>query len=119
MLEIQAVRQGFGRHLQFLPRAQVLTIKRLSQYNILLANISLWAVKISICFFILLLVQGVHRHTRWVIYGLMAVTTTASTCQGILWELQARPLRKLWNPDVPGTVASVQNLVNSIITFTG
>ncbi|RYP22271.1 hypothetical protein DL765_001785 [Monosporascus sp. GIB2] len=83
ILEIQAVGEGFGRHLQFLTREQVLTIRRLSQYNILFANIALWAVKISICFFILALVQDVHQRSKWIIYGLIAVTTTASTCQAI------------------------------------
>lgn len=97
----------------------MLTIKRLTQYNILFANISLWAVKISICFFILALVQSVHRRGKWILHGLVVVTTIASTCQGILWGLQAKPLYKLWNPDVPGKVEGVKTLVSSIITFTG
>ncbi|EFY88296.1 O-methyltransferase, putative [Metarhizium acridum CQMa 102] len=118
MLEIQSVQSGFGRHLQFLTHEQVLTVRRFSQYNILFANISLWAVKISVCFFILALIQGVHRRTAWVVYALIAITTTASTCQGIFWGLQANPLRKLWEPDVPGEVKSVRTLVTSIIAFT-
>lgn len=118
MLEIQAVQAGFGRHLQFLPRDQVLTIKRLSQYNILLANIALWAVKISVCCFLLSLVQVAHQRTRWIIFGLIAITTVASTTQGILWGLQARPLEKLWNPDIPGEVSDIKTLVLSIIAFT-
>lgn len=118
MLEIQSVQSGFGRHLQFLTREQALTIRRFSQYNILFANISLWAVKISVCFFILALIQGVHRRTTWIVYALIAITTTASTCQGIFWGLQASPLRKLWEPDIPGEVKSVKTLVTSIIAFT-
>ncbi|RYP87151.1 hypothetical protein DL769_000610 [Monosporascus sp. CRB-8-3] len=118
ILEIHAVEEGFGRHLQFLTREQVLTIKRLSQYNILFANIALWAVKISISFFILVLVQDVHQRSKWIVYGLITVTTIASTCQGIFWGLQAKPLRKLWMPEIPGEVASVKNLVHSIIIFT-
>ncbi|KJK80943.1 hypothetical protein H634G_03476 [Metarhizium anisopliae BRIP 53293] len=118
VLEIQSVQSGFGRHLQFLTREQALTIRRFSQYNILFANISLWAVKISVCFFILALIQGVHRRTTWIVYALIAITTTASTCQGIFWGLQASPLRKLWEPDIPGEVKSVKTLVTSIIAFT-
>ncbi|KID96775.1 hypothetical protein MAJ_07288, partial [Metarhizium majus ARSEF 297] len=118
VLEIQSVQSGFGCHLQFLTREQVLTVRRFSQYNILFANISLWAVKISVCFFILALIQGVHRRTAWIVYALIAITTTASTCQGIFWGLQASPLRKLWEPDIPGEVKSVKTLVTSIIAFT-
>ncbi len=110
--------EGFGRHLQFLTREQVLTLKRLSQYNILFANISLWAIKISICFFILSLIQDVHGRSKKVIYALIAITTTASTIQGVLWGLQAKPLQKLWKPELPGEVKSVKILVNSIIVFT-
>jgi hypothetical protein len=119
ILEVQSVKLGFGRHLQFLERPQVLDLKRLSQYNILFANISLWAVKISICFFILLLIKNIHNRTRYVVYTLIGITTTASFLQGVLWGTQARPLQKLWNPDIPGHVSSVKTLVNSIIAFTG
>ncbi|KAH8688696.1 hypothetical protein BGW36DRAFT_352691 [Talaromyces proteolyticus] len=118
ILEIQSVKLGFGRHLQFLERPQVLDLKRLSQYNILFANISLWAVKISICFFILLFIKNIHDRTRYIIYTLIGITTTASFLQGVLWGTQARPLQKLWNPDIPGDVSSVKTLVNSIIAFT-
>ncbi|KAI2601769.1 hypothetical protein GGR54DRAFT_634524 [Hypoxylon sp. NC1633] len=118
VLEVQSVRSGFGRHLQFLTQEEVLRLKQLSQYNILFANISLWAVKISICLFIWTIVQKTHRRVRWVIYTLVALTTAASTCQGILWGIQARPLRKLWMPDIPGEVQSPKMLVDSIITFT-
>jgi hypothetical protein len=119
ILEVQSVKLGFGRHLQFLERPQVLDIKRLSQYNILFANISLWAVKMSICFFILLLIKNIHDRTRYVIYTLIGITTTAAFLQGVLWGTQARPLQKLWNPDIPGHVSSIKTLVNSIIAFTG
>ncbi|KAI5917754.1 integral membrane protein [Camillea tinctor] len=117
-LEIQAVDNGFGRHLQFLTRDQALTIKRLSQYLLLLANISLWAVKISVCFFILTLIQDTHYRSKWTIYGLMIVTTASSLGQGIVWGLQARPLRKLWEPEIPGEVWSLDRLVTSIIVCT-
>ncbi|OTA88156.1 hypothetical protein M434DRAFT_34949 [Hypoxylon sp. CO27-5] len=117
-LEIQSVQAGFGRHLQFLTRDQVLKLKRLSQYNILFAAISLWAVKISICFFIRALIHNVHRRATWIIYGLMTVTTVATFCQGVFWGLQATPLKKLWTPDIPGEIKPMKTLVQSIIIFT-
>jgi hypothetical protein len=119
ILEIQSVQLGFGRHLQFLEREQVLNLKRLSQYNILFANISLWAVKISICFFILLVIKNIHGRTRYTVYTLIGITTIASFLEGVLWGTQAQPLQKLWNPDIPGHVSSIKTLVDSTIAFTG
>ncbi|KAF2794308.1 hypothetical protein K505DRAFT_224421, partial [Melanomma pulvis-pyrius CBS 109.77] len=105
-LEYLAVEAGFGRHLQFLPRNQELTFRKWGQYAILFACLALWAVKISICFFMLSLIRGVHERARWVIWGLIVITTTTSACQAVFWGTQARPLKKLWEPQIPGKVAS-------------
>lgn len=90
----------------------------LSQYAIVTACFALWSVKISICFFILALIRGTHKRLKQVIYALIAITTASSLCQILLWGLQAKPLKKLWKPEVPGTVASKRTLVISIIVFT-
>lgn len=118
MLELQMLEAGFGRHLQFIDRPDVLFMKQMSQYLILMANIALWAVKISVSLFILNLISGTHVIMTRILYVLIAVTTAASLGQGIFWGLQARPLHKLWNPDIPGEVQSISTLVRSIIIFT-
>lgn len=118
MLELQMLNAGFGRHLQYIDRPDVLFLKRTSQYLILMANIALWAVKISISVFIINLIRGTHIFMTRILYVLIAVTTAASLGQGIFWGLQARPLRKLWTPDIPGEVQSIETLVRSIIIFT-
>ncbi|ROW11901.1 hypothetical protein VPNG_04904 [Cytospora leucostoma] len=118
ILEYQSIDAGFGRHLQFLDNQQASTVKKLSQFTILLADISLWAVKISICFFLLSLIHNAYRLAHWVIYGLATITTISATCQAIFWGLQARPLDKLWKPEIPGSVSNTETLVVTIITFT-
>lgn len=90
-----------------------------AQFAILFAGLALWSTKISICFFILALIRRTHKYMRYTAYALMAITSTTSIIQIVLWSLQARPLEKLWNPTVPGTFASKKQLVNSIITVTG
>ncbi|KAI1208160.1 uncharacterized protein F4807DRAFT_431817 [Annulohypoxylon truncatum] len=117
-LEYVSVQEGFGRHLQFLTDEQKENVKRISEYTILFAVIDIWAVKISICFFILSLIRDSYRRSKWVIYGLMALTTIASFVQGMIWGLQARPLERLWKPGIPGTTASPKTLVVMIITCT-
>ncbi|KAI1357429.1 hypothetical protein F5Y08DRAFT_324353 [Xylaria arbuscula] len=117
-LEFLSVHEGFGRHLQFLTDAQERSVRKYSQYNILFAVLSLWAIKISICFFILGLIKDTHNRSKWVLYGLVIVTTIGSVVQIIFWGTQATPLEKLWNPEVPGTYANPETLVITISTFT-
>lgn len=119
IMEYQSLNDGFGRHLQFLSSEQAHAVKKSSEITILLANISLWAVKISVCFYLLSLIQNAYRRAHWVIYSLAAITTTASNCQAIFWGLQAKPLGKLWDPEIPGTLRNTETLVITIITFTG
>ncbi|KAI1450484.1 integral membrane protein, partial [Annulohypoxylon stygium] len=113
VLEIQCVETGCGRHLQFLDTEERSRTRMLILDIILVANIALWAVKLSISFFLLGLVATVHRRARWIIYGLIIVTTLASLTQLIVWCLQARPLEKAWHPDIPGTVASPYVLITA------
>lgn len=118
-VEYKAIKLGFGRHLQFLTREQEQPIRMWNQFGILFANLAIWAVKMSICFFILALIRGTHHRSQWIIHGLIAMTCLAHGCQTIVWACQARPLEKLWHPEVPGKVAPRRTLVDSIIAFTG
>ncbi|KAF2471482.1 uncharacterized protein BDR25DRAFT_261093 [Lindgomyces ingoldianus] len=117
-IEYESVKVGFGRHLQFLTRDQERALRRWNQIALCLANLAIWSVKLSICFFILSLIRGTYRRSRWVIYGLITITCIAHGSQTIVWATQARPLEKLWHPEVPGTVRTKKTLVNSIIAFT-
>lgn len=118
ILEYQSINEGFGRHLQFLTHEQEATLRRLNAYTLLFINIALWATKMSIAFFILGLLRNVHKRTKWVCYGLMILTTVSAICHGVFWGIQARPIQKLWMPEIPGTVASRDTIIISIITFT-
>ncbi|KAI0387993.1 integral membrane protein [Hypomontagnella monticulosa] len=115
-LEIQSAHNGWGRHLQFLNDEQRSMTRMLTLYNILISDIALWAVKLSASFFLLSLVTGVYNRAKWIIYALIVITTLASLSQLIVWSLQARPLEKLWHPEVPGTVASPYMLLYAHVT---
>lgn len=83
----------------------------LTLYIVLLSNIALWSIKMSISLFLLKLITNVHRRVRWVIYILMFFASVASSLLLIVWLLQAKPLAKAWNPDIPGTVANPETLL--------
>ncbi|KAI0968499.1 hypothetical protein F4678DRAFT_464564 [Xylaria arbuscula] len=118
ILEFLSLRQGFGRHLQFLTRDQELTLLMLAQFTLLFAFISIWAAKLSVAFFILSIIRGTHQRTRWVCYGLIALTTAAQFAQVIIWALQARPIEKLWKPEIPGVVASLNVIADATYALT-
>ncbi|KAI1170285.1 integral membrane protein [Nemania sp. FL0916] len=117
-IEFWSCHSGFGRHLQFLTDGQQRTVRKYTELNILFATIALWAIKISISVFILSLIRDTHKRSRWVVYGLITVTTIGSLLQGIFWGLQAQPLQKLWNPELPGSYAKPETLVVTIRLFT-
>ncbi|RDA90769.1 hypothetical protein CP533_3626 [Ophiocordyceps camponoti-saundersi (nom. inval.)] len=95
MMLVQCVRRGLGRHLQFLTEDQGQYVQRMSQDAVTLSTISVWAVKMSVCFFLLALIEKAHRRARWIVFALMAFMTVGSVCQCLIWGLQARPLIKL------------------------
>ncbi|KAI1386110.1 uncharacterized protein F4822DRAFT_409003 [Hypoxylon trugodes] len=114
-LEIQCVETGCGRHLQFLTFEERSRARMLALYIIVMADIALLAVKLSITLFLFSLVTKVHKRARWIIYGLISLTTLATLSEIIVWSLQAKPLEKAWNPDIPGTVASPYTLITAHI----
>ncbi|KAI0188236.1 integral membrane protein [Astrocystis sublimbata] len=116
-LEFQTLAGGFGRHLQFLTLEEELTLRRLTAYTLLLAFISKWATQLSVAFFILTLIRGSHRRSQWVCYGLIVLTTAATIASSVVWGFQARPIQKLWQPEIPGTIAPPQQVITEIIVL--
>ncbi|KAI0812857.1 integral membrane protein [Xylaria sp. FL0064] len=111
ILEVVSCHAGYGRHLQFLTVEQRRTTRMLTLYIIFLSNIALWSIKMSISLFLLKLITGVHRRVRWIVYTLMFFTSAATSLEFIVWLLQAKPLPKAWNPDIPGTVSNPEILL--------
>jgi hypothetical protein len=101
-MEVKAALLGFGRHTQFLPVAQIAECLKLAQIGLLLAHVASWAVKMSICFFLLALVRGTHRSFRSFIWVLMTLTTITTVVSMFLWGFQGRPISRLWDPRVHG-----------------
>ncbi|RCI17190.1 hypothetical protein L249_1844 [Ophiocordyceps polyrhachis-furcata BCC 54312] len=118
ILDVQSVHEGLGRHLQYLTREQGLHLKKMNQITMLLANIALWAVKMSVCFFLLALTNKAHRRVRCIVLGLMVLTTSGSLSYCIVWGIQARPLERLWTPDMSGEVMDPHILTIAVVVIT-
>ena len=103
MFDYIATASGFGRHSKFLTSDELIQAVKYAQLAVIVAIIALWAVKVSICFFLLGIIKGTHVRFAWFIRILMGFTTAITFVATLLWGLQAHPLAKLWDPKIPGT----------------
>ncbi|CAF9931902.1 MAG: hypothetical protein ALECFALPRED_005123 [Alectoria fallacina] len=115
----QATASGFGRHAQFLTFDQLVKAEKYAQIAVIVAAIAIWAVKISICFFLLAIIKGTHAYFVWFIRIIMGFTTASQFVVSLLWGLQAKPLPKLWDPRIPGTRDSAKGFLVVIYIYYG
>jgi hypothetical protein len=80
-VEFLSIKDGFGRHMQFLTDEQVMSVKMLNHLALFFASLALWTVKLSICFFILSLIRGTHQRSTRVVWVLVTMTSLAHGCQ--------------------------------------
>ncbi|KAF2235271.1 hypothetical protein EV356DRAFT_531995 [Viridothelium virens] len=106
--DCKAASAGFGRHLQYLELENAVTAAKYAQLAVLLADFIIWAVSLSICFFLFSMIRGTHTYFTFFIWGMMVFTSATALVACILWGIQAKPIQKLWDPRVPGTRASPQ-----------
>ena len=78
---------------------------------------SLMFIRLSICLFFLP-IFGTPRAWRWTLYTVMAFITAANLSSAVTILAQCRPLRKVWNPLVPGTCFTVDTTV-AVVYYNG
>ena len=114
-----ATASGFGRHSKFLTSDELIQAVKYAQLAVIVAIIALWAVKVSICFFLLGIIKGTHFRFAWLIRILMGFTTATTFIAALLWGLQAHPLAKLWDPRIPGTRDSAKGFLVTDYVYYG
>lgn len=55
--------------------------------------LSIWIVKLSICFFLLRLIEGTHKRLRILIWIIMAVNTALNVAALIMWGVARMPIQ--------------------------
>ena len=96
---------GFGRHVDYI----VPTIPSITEWTIIgiiISYVSIFLVKILVSFFILRVVKGTHRLIRIFLYYLMGFLTLSTIAAIVAASVQCIPLKKLWEPSIPGTCFS-------------
>ncbi|OKL64264.1 hypothetical protein UA08_00938 [Talaromyces atroroseus] len=109
--DYKATLSGFGRHAQFLTVDEQVNAIKYSQLAVAVANWAIWAVKLSVCFFLLSIVRDIYQYYNWAVYALISMTSITALVGSILWGTQAHPLAKLWDPRIHGTRATPEHFL--------
>ena len=67
-------------------------------------------IRLSICFFLLRLF-GTKKRWVWSIYAVVAFVTATNLSSAAIFLAECRPLRKVWDPTVPGTCVTQSTVV--------
>ena len=102
MFSIRMWRDGLGRSIFTLTLPQV---QRLSKWIVAIQVAIVWGpvfAKLSVCAFILRLVNKTQRAVTILIYVLMVFLTITAVGVTFYLYLQCIPMRKVWDPTAPG-----------------
>ena len=107
------VKYGMGRHYEYI----LPTLPKLIETFIIggiVSCIAVGLVKISICLFVLRLIQGTHPRTRIALYITLSLNTVVTLVATITLGFQCKPLRKAWNLTIEGSCFTNQDRVNIV-----
>lgn len=95
---------GFGRHSYYLPPADAITASKWSRSAIPPNLASSLLARVSLCLFLLRIVEGRRGYTifLWCVIGISTATTISTI---LISLLGCRPIEKLWNKEAPGSCA--------------
>ena len=102
-LDIPEVIAGVGRHTYYLTPPKIAEAVKYNHFSTLFTVLSLWLSKISICLFLLRILDNSQAtKRRYALYMIMVIYSVASIICLISLLAQCRPLSRVWDPLVPG-----------------
>ena len=97
---------GMGRHSEY-----ILPTKPNLIHTYIIGEIgcfiAIGLVRISICIFVLRLIQGTHARTRTALYFVLSLNSVFTLVTILIMAFQCHPLNKAWNPTIEGSCFSV------------
>ena len=102
---------GVGDHVVYLPPAQEIQINKWSLISEVLVVLSNMFVKLSISLSLLRIFTTKKRRI-WAIYAIIIFITLTSVSVAIALLCQFRPIRKIFNPTIPGTCYAPQVILD-------
>ena len=71
-------------------------------------------VKLSVCIFVLRVIKGTHHKVAITLYSVIAINSAITIMAVFCLAFQCRPLRKAWEPEIPGSCFSAQILTDIV-----
>lgn len=96
-----------GRHIICLTLADASEVAKWSLLAQVFISISLGLTKISVCIFVLRIIDKAQRRFSQFLWVLIAFVTVTHVIQVVLFLVQCRPLEAVWNPFVRGHCFSI------------
>ncbi|KAL8716908.1 MAG: hypothetical protein Q9225_005794 [Loekoesia sp. 1 TL-2023] len=100
------VQTGGGRHIFCLPLGQIYPVLKWSLLAQVCNVLGIGLVKISVCLCVLRLIDRARRRLSQFLWVLIAFVAASHFAQVLVFLLQCRPLKAMWNPRVKGTCFS-------------
>lgn len=93
---------GMGRHIYCLSIQQILDVAKWALLSQIGVSITLGLMKISVCFFVLRVVDKARKGIAKALWFLIYFVALTHILQVIMYVIQCRPLAALWNINVKG-----------------
>ena len=110
---------GIGSHIYDLTADQVMKAAMWSQLSQLQYIVAFGLTKISICLFVLRILERVRKSFRIFTWGVLVFCCMGNLALFIVWFVQCRPIQKLWIPTLGGTCISRTAVIDTIRVSTG
>lgn len=100
-----AVHYGLGRHIEVLPPEHITTVIKWDYVQSLPLGLAAMFTKISVFFFLrrLFLTTQTKWTWNWTLHFINAVNIAANLASASTVLPQCSPIKKLWDPTVPGS----------------
>ena len=85
-----------------LSREKLVQASKLNTIKLVMFALESLSIKISIAL-LLLRIFGTRRIWRWLIWAIMSFVSISILILAAMILSQCRPLRKIWNPEIPGS----------------
>ena len=115
---MNSYRHGMGRHIYYLKPDQI-TQTFMWLWTAEPTNLfAVYLVRLSIGLFFLRLIPP-KKIYLWVIWGTIAALTVSDIFVSIVYFFECRPIRKVWEPETPGTCFSPEVLSSAVWLYQG
>lgn len=100
-----------GRHVVYITPtlSELLKVVTLTEIG---NAVGLGFVKMSVCIFVLRIIERTHRRVRVNLYSVMILNTAITLVAVFCFAFSCRPFAKIWNPSVLGKCFPTQILTD-------